>query len=206
MLVPFAVTAGFMSEFNQARIFDGLLLLSAEQLADHECVLKWLRESDRLNLRRLFHTLPPPRIDSLDGEYDAELLSQGGPILRVVTSGLFGMHGRWLGKAFRPVGEDVGEGYNYFHSRGSIVHRMPMDTSISTSSLDDQPSMKLSYRTRNRGLIRQLVGELRQVTPKILLGVGLFGPTIARRDVYRRKIPFILVGPCRQYAAQSQAA
>ena len=163
-------------------------------------VIAKLRKLDRLNLRRLFHALAAPDIASLSGEFDADLLSQGGMVSRYLTSKVFGVHGRWLGKAFHPAGDGrSGVGYNYFQHRSGIRRKLPMTTTLETSTLDDGLCMRICYRGKNRGPVRWLTGEVRQVTPTVLLGVGTFGPTIRRCDIYRRKIPFALSGPQGDY-------
>ncbi len=183
-------------------IFAGEVILSTKELEDHEGVLQWLRKADRLSVRKLFHTLPAPPIGVLCGEFDAELLDQGGRLPQKVTQWAFGAYGIWLGKAFRPISEESGEGYNYFQGRDDVIRKLPMDTFIEPSVLDNNPAMKLSYKDRNRGLIRQLVGEIRQVTQEILLGIGVFTPQVGGKSLCQRKIPFMMVGPQRGYHTQ----
>lgn len=184
---------------DSVRIIEGRAVISARHVSAHEKLLQSLRGADRLTLRKLFHTLSPPAMDSLAGEFDAELLNQGGPILNLLTERLFAMHGNWMGKAFKPVCENTGVGYNYFESGGKAVHKLLMTTAIEKSTLDEGMSLKISYKTKNRGPISWLFGEVRQVTPNVMLGTGIFGPAVGSRDVSRRKIPFLLVGPCRSY-------
>lgn len=97
-------------------------------------------------------------------------------------------------------------GYNCFRSMGTIVRKLPMDTSIDTSELDDEPSLKIHYQAKNRGLITRLCGEIRQVTPRILLGIGIFDPTLGRNRALCRQIPFIFVGPCRPFQHDCESA
>lgn len=166
---------------------------------EHLRLLQALRETDRLGLRKLFHTLEPPQMDCLVGEYDAELLSQGGPISRLVTGRAFGIHGDWFGKAFYAISDSKGVGYNCFRSSDVVLRKLHMDTAIRTSTMDSGRSLMIRYHAKNKGIIRWLYGEIRQITPNVMLGIGVFGPRIGRRDICRRKIPFVLVGPCRDY-------
>lgn len=177
-------------------VVDGRSLTSSARMGQHETVLQSLRESGRVSLRRLFHTLAPPRIETLAGHYDAELLNQGGPFYDALMEFAFGIHGRWIGKTFHPTAFNAGVGYNCFRSKGSIVKKLPLDTTIAPSTLDGEPSLMIRYEAKNRGLITRLFGEVRQVKPNILLGIGIFDP-LGRRHAWRRQIPFMLVGPCR---------
>ena len=109
---------------------------------------------------------------------------QGGHLYDFLTGFAFGIHGPWVGKAFHPQSANRGVGYNCFHSKGSIVRKLPMDTSIDASTLDDRRSLVIRYHAKNRGLVTRLFGEIRQVTPKILLGIGIFDPTYGRRHAF----------------------
>jgi hypothetical protein len=160
-------------------------------------VLRWLGDGDRLSLRRIFHGSSVPALSEMSGDFDAQLLNQGGILSSLLVRRVFGSHGAWMGKCFRPLSETTGIGHNFFWHEGRIVRKLPMETEITTSSLDDGQVMVLDYRARNRGPIRYLRGEVRQVIPGILLGMGIFGVRLGRRDRWRRKIPFIMVGPRR---------
>lgn len=161
--------------------------------------LRDLRTSDRRYLKCVFRDCQPPDMRAMQGEFEAELLHQGGRVNAWVTRLFFCSQGKWVGKAFRPTGADTGVGYNCMLQDQRIVARLPMDTRVADSSLDSGRSMIISYRARNWGLICGLLGEVRQVIPGVLLGMGLFGPKFGRRDIFRRKIPFVMVGPVRPY-------
>jgi hypothetical protein len=191
-----------VSTHGDVKVVEGRIRAAADLCCQHHAQLQWLREADRLSIRKLFHTLPAPQLKSLSGEYDAELLDQGGALSRMLTKRVFGMHGTWLGKAFHGLNELRGVGYNFFRAGERVIQKLPMDLRIQTSTMDDQPSLQLCYGAKNRGLIRGLCGEVRQVTPHILLGIGVFGPILGKRDILRRKIPFVLAGPCRPFQHQ----
>jgi len=156
--------------------------------------LQVLRESDRPTLKEMFRKLRPPQTNVLIGEYDAELLDQGGRLSNLLTGYVFGLHGSWIGKAFAPLSKTVGIGYNCFESDGTVVRKLCMDTSIEASKLDNGLSLVIRYQAKNGGLISRLFGEIRQITPNLMLGIGVY-PTFS----HRRKIPFVLSGPCRPY-------
>lgn len=165
---------------------------------DRETVQK-LIDADRGTLKRYFAELPPAGIFETFGEYDAELLDQGGSFPQWLTEKAFGTAGSWLGKAFRPLSEHHGEGYNSFGTLDSRQARLRMDTYIARSAFASGPSFVLDYRERNLGMIQWLVGELRMVNRSILLGMGTFGPRASKLKKLRRVIPFLLVGPVRSY-------
>ncbi|MEL6106216.1 MAG: hypothetical protein AAFU85_09270 [Planctomycetota bacterium] len=171
---------------------------------DQQTVQK-LVDADRGSLKRFFEELPPARILETAGEYDAQLLDQGGGFAQFATRKAFGTAGKWLGKAFRPLSEYHGEGYNSFGDVDSPEARLRMDTYIARSSFATGPSFILDYRERNLGMIQWLVGELRMVNRSVLLGMGTFGPRAAKLRKLRRVIPFLLVGPVRPYLGEDAA-
>jgi hypothetical protein len=178
----------------------------AELTAIQREALRLLRDADRLSLRRIFHCSSVPPLTEAAGDFDAELLDQGGLLSNVIVGSAFGLHGNWIGKAFHPVSPTTGIGHNCFLNDGRLVRKLPMDTAVTKSSLDDWPAMTIDYRSKNRGLVRWLRGEARQVTPGIWLGLGIFGLPVGRRDRWRRIIPFVLVGPRCEISHQDQAA
>ncbi|QEF99678.1 hypothetical protein Mal15_37440 [Stieleria maiorica] len=163
-----------------------------EQLAE-------LMRLDRFRLKMLYWDLPTPSIADLAGEYDAQLLDQGDPLGTFLTRTLFGSKGPWLGKAFRPISDTCGEGYNAF---GTVEDRralLPMDTSIDHSLVVPGDSFILDYRHRNWGPICWLRGEVRRVSESVFLGMGTFGPRRRNLHKFRRVIPFVMVHCDRPY-------
>lgn len=171
--------------------------VTTELTAAEQKHLERLRQADRRELKWLFGNLSAPDLQSLEGEFDAELLSQGGKIADKVTAAVFRSNGPWIGKAFRPVGPDMGEGYNCFQYGDQVVPKLFMKTTLAKSNLAEGQSMVIDYSTQNRGLIRWLVGEFRMVSDTVILGFGIFGPRSRCR--WNRKIPFAMVGPRRSY-------
>ena len=157
--------------------------------------VKKLRTLRRIELRQVFRDCPAPNLTMIRGEYKSELLCQGGAAAQRVTESIFGLEGPWIGKAFRPVNSSSGVGYNMFLKNDRIVAKLPMDTKIEPSTFESGQSMVIRYNLRNFGLIRWLIGELRQVAPGVLIGMGLYGPKWTRDGRSQRKIPFMLVGP-----------
>lgn len=145
-----------------------------------------------------FATLPCPTIDELDGEYDAKLLRQ--PNLPAALSGRLAVDNPlspWQAKAFRPVDEETGRGYNTFRRLGRTVQRYPMHTMIAPSRFDGLPAYQLIYRAYESlcGTIN-MVDEVRRIADGTYLGIGTWGFTDAQRAI---ALPFLLEGPVRPY-------
>ncbi|MFP4477308.1 MAG: hypothetical protein ACLFOY_17225 [Desulfatibacillaceae bacterium] len=126
---------------------------------------------------RLFHAAPAPAMESMDGEYRADLVPAGvfAPLAGFYTYNLFGP-GRWGGKAFRPMGTASGEGYNMFAGRGknagSVLRRRRFATSLKPSMFDGRTSFCLDYSPHNRFLVHSMRDELREVNAELFLGLG----------------------------------
>lgn len=167
--------------------------LSPEQAKCLNC----LRDADRRTLKAIFRTLHVPTISNLHGEFDAELLDQGKGVGAWFTRRMLNSHGLWVGKAFEPLSETSGKGYTCFQRGEAIVAGLPTRISIGPSLTGDGESMLIDYASTSRGIARWMVDELREYGPGVLLGIGTYGPKIGKRDLWRRKIPFALVGPMR---------
>lgn len=166
---------------------------------DQKTYLDHLFKLDRLGLKQLYWSLSTPELTDIKGEYDACLLDQGHSLASIITRFCFGLKGPWVGKAFRPVSDDHGEGYNAFGSISDRKRYLPMDTYIGHSLIIPGESFILNYATKNRGPIRWLRGELRPLTPSIVLGIGVFEPCGGKFRWLRRIIPFVLVKTEREY-------
>ncbi|MEV6660616.1 hypothetical protein [Nocardia fluminea] len=157
-----------------------------------------LRRLDTSGLLALFTTLEAPTIAEIDGEYTAALLTQ--PNLFAVATGKVAVGNPvapWLCKAFRPVDENGGHGYNSFSEFGRVRQRYPMRTLLAPSRYDGAPAYTLVYRayTSLCGSIH-MVDEVRRAAPGVYLGMGTWGFTDAQRRVAR---PFLLTGPVGPY-------
>ncbi len=165
---------------------------------EHDPIVQVIRNAHRKSIHSLFNALPPPSLHLLVGEYDSELLSQGYPLYNFITKAVFQVYGKWLGKAFYPVSCSNGAGYNIFGSHQSPVRTLPMETKISRSAMDHRLSLTIAYNDNTERLITRLVGEIRQVTPNVMLGIGIAAPSKRYRKIARRKVPFLLYGPRRR--------
>lgn len=165
-----------------------------------------LSESDLLamslkELMALFAKSAAPTVQQMNGEFAARLLAQPGKVAQFIGDITVNnplMPGRWLCKAFRPISEDRGRGYNAFAHFGRQVQRYPMETLIAPSRYDGRPAYTLVYASfRSMCGAVNMVDEVRQVAPNLYLGIGTWGFTDAQRRV---PLPFVLSGPIAPYA------
>lgn len=180
-----------------AQPLNGLVAASAIQTltptSEQAVFIDALRQIPRGEMPRVFRNLEAPTIDEMCGEFNAVLLHQGHWLANQVVPMFFNLGGTWLRKGFNPLSSDEGRGYNVFCSRGRLFHRYAMQTFVEKSRLVRGKSFFLNYRPLNRGLIANLVGEVRRYVPGIYLGIGTLGPIFLGR--YYRRFPFALLGP-----------
>lgn len=151
-------------------------------------------------LMALFATLDAPPLVEMNGEYAASLLAQPGLLSGLIGRATVGnpvMPGRWLCKAFRPVTDERGRGYNGFAQLGRTVSRFPMQTLMAPSRYDGRPAYHLVYRAY-RSLCGHIhmVDEVRRVAPGLYLGIGTWGFSDRQRRI---PLPFVLEGPVAPY-------
>jgi hypothetical protein len=161
--------------------------------------LSTLRSLQRNSLKGLFATLDPPSLETLDGEYDAELLQQGNRFQTQIVNFIFSVKKNWIGKAFEAQSKDRGVGYNCFREgeQGDVYSDLPMSIYVGTSQMDGRPSVILDYGKTTRLIGRMMIGEVRRYSAGVLLGFGTIGPVIGRKHRFQRSVPFALVGPIR---------
>jgi hypothetical protein len=157
---------------------------------------------------QLFIAAETPRIDELNGEYDAKLLRGGvlGKSTELFTNHVFPTGGitlrtKWVGKAFAYAGGNSGMGYNIFEEKTengkNILRLRRIDTSIGPSSVakDGKSSFLINYRAHNRGLVRSMSDELRKINDTLFIGAGYMalggGPV--------NPAPFVVVGKPRPW-------
>lgn len=164
-----------------------------------------LTDVSKLNVDELvtvFKTLEAPDLAEMNGEYTATLLKQRS--LFATVAGLMTVSnpiapGKWLCKAFRPVNDTSGRGYNTFQHFGRVVQRFPMRTLIAPSRYDQRPAYQLVYRAYQSfcGDVH-MVDEVRRLVPGSYLGIGTWGFSDAQRRI---PFPFLLTGPVAPYRA-----
>lgn len=157
-----------------------------------------LRRLSTGELLQLFTTLEAPGIPEMQGEYSASLLAQ--PFWLASVAGravLKNPFQTWLCKAFRPVDDETGRGYNTFQQGRRVVQRYPMLTLMGPSRFDGRPAYQLIYRHfQSLCAAMYMVDEVRRVAPGLYLGMGTYGFTNAQR---RTPYPFVLEGPIAPY-------
>ncbi|AUM13318.1 hypothetical protein [Ketobacter alkanivorans] len=149
-------------------------------------------------LVELFARLEPPSVTEMQGEYAAHLLAQPNWLAGVVgRATLDNPLQHWLCKAFRPVDDVSGRGYNTFQQGRRVVQRFPMGTQLAPSRFDGKPAFQLIYRHFHSlcGTVH-MVDEVRRAAPGLYLGLGTYGFTDAQRRI---PYPFLLTGPQGPY-------
>lgn len=118
---------------------------------------------------QLFLAAEAPDLQAMKGEYRAKTLSVGimAGAADFFTHHFFGP-GRWQGKAFHPLDQQKGKGYNIF----TDGRKRKMDTYIATSAFDEKDSMHLDYSPYNTGLVHSMHDEIRKINDSLFLGMG----------------------------------
>jgi hypothetical protein len=145
-----------------------------------------------------FKTLESPSLAEMQGEYDGRLLRQPHfPATLFWNVMLKNPAWLWLGKAFRPVSDEAGRGYNTFRFLGRIVQRYPMATLVGPSRYDGRPAFQLVYRAYHSicGAVH-MVDEVRRIRAGAYLLIGTMGIIEAQRRV---PVPVLLTGPVAEY-------
>lgn len=157
-----------------------------------------LHERSTDELLQMFATLEAPCMAEMQGEYAARLLSQPFWLATVIgRAALENPFQPWLSKAFRPLDDESGRGYNTFLQGGRVIQRFPMLTLTGPSRFDGRPAYQLVYRHFHSacGAIH-MVDEIRRAAPGLYLGMGTYGFTDAQRRI---PYPFVLEGPVGAY-------
>lgn len=145
-----------------------------------------LLEATPEELMELFKTLPAPTIAEMDGEFNAQMLTQKNIVVdlawRAAVYTPF-WPGIWIGKAFRPISETEGRGYNYFRQGDKIVQSFAMKNVIAPSKYDAKPAFQLVYRAYHSacGMVN-MVDEVRRLGDGRYLLIGTAGFTQKQRQ------------------------
>jgi hypothetical protein len=110
--------------------------------------------------------------------------------------------GYWLGKAFRPLTDTTGEGYNRWrYSGGKIARNLRMATRMGVSLIDGKPCYVLDYSVFNPKMT--LVDELRKLDEAIYLGIATRDAGDGKRD---HPDFFVLIGPTDEWVGAETPA
>jgi len=180
-----------------------------------------LMKLNRKQLIELFFNLDAPSLSEMRGEYRAALLDSGY-IINMFLAKLY-LHftwGDWQHKAFEPLGEKHGHGYNTFITtqpklyenyflavfmkilsivrslfRLNNVQRLARimlnKTSMVSSVFDGRPAFQLRYREYNTFFTSTMTDEVRKVNDNLFLGIGRLTITLGKFN----PMPFVLIGP-----------
>lgn len=192
-----------------------------------ECYLgKQLKDysyEDLLKLKRkqlldLFYHLGAPDMAEMVGEYRAVLLDSGHILNRFLSwVFLYFTWGGWQHKAFEPLTDKSGHGYNTFittedkhyenyfvatfmkflsilksifrlNNSQRVARIMLNKTSMVSSVFDDKPSFQLSYKEYNTFFTNTMTDEVRKVNDTLYLGMGRLSVTFGKYN----PMPFVL--------------
>lgn len=151
----------------------------------------------RKELKHLFNSLPVPEINEFHGEFEGILLSQGNALTNRVTAFFINKEGAWLGKAFKPLNSDVGNGYNIFRTRNGVRRTLRMHLRRRESAHGER--VAIEYSELNDGIVGGIYDDLKRVTPGLFLGIGtvpLGGRLLPR---LKRRVMFALSGPTGEF-------
>lgn len=134
-----------------------------------------LRRMSFSELETLYRSAKKPSaVSNLDGHARGAMLAwrspRRGPLAWLLRT--FGESSAfpWEGKSFQSQSNDRGEGIN----RINLLRKMrwfPFGTRFDASFLDGEPTFVLDYsRPGNPPLIRQIVDEVREVSPGLYMG------------------------------------
>ncbi|MDI6741859.1 MAG: hypothetical protein QMD11_03880 [Smithella sp.] len=188
--------------------------------------LKDFRHEDLMKLNRtqimeLFLLLDAPSMQEMKGEYRAALLDSGY-IINMFLAKLY-LHftwGDWQHKAFEPLSQQHGQGYNTFittqlklyenyfvavvmkilsvlrslfrlSNPQRLARIMLNKTSIVSSVFDGRSSFQLSYRDYNTFFANTMKDEVRKMNDNLFLGIGRLTVTFGKFN----PMPFVLIGP-----------
>lgn len=172
-------------------------------------------------LMELFFQLDAPDMSEMHGEYRAALLDSGHVSMRFLGwLYLYFTWGTWQHKAFEPLGETHGHGYNTFITTEQKLYEnyylaslmrvvsiakslfrlnyaqrlariMLNKTSIVSSVFDGRPSFQLSYREYNTFFTNTMTDEVRKINDRLYLGIGRLTVILGKYN----PMPFVLMGP-----------
>jgi hypothetical protein len=189
---------------------------------DREAIIvEDLQKLNRQQLVAVFHQLASPEVSRMRGEYRAILLDSGNAMNRFLSMlFLYFTWGMWLHKAFEPLSERHGHGYNTFLTTlpkvpenvflagaaslaglvrsafGSsapqrMVRMMCNKTFIGPSVFDQRTSFHLIYKEYNSFYTSTMKDEVRKVNDTLYLGLGRLTITLGKINPF----PFVLMGP-----------
>lgn len=161
-----------------------------------QAIVKDIVQLSKPEIMQLFYAAPAPDFSSLKGEYKAETLPVG---IMAFAADFFTHHffgpGHWEGKAFFPLTQNKGWGYNLFsvsdkNGKLYMARERKMDTFIGRSEIDDKDSFHLLYKAYNGGMVNSMHDEIRKINATLYICMGY----MAAGGGSINPAPFILYG------------
>jgi len=202
--------------------YNGMALEDILQKNRDDITLEDLQKLSRQQLIGVFHRLVSPEACEMRGEYRAAILDTGNAFNRFISRfTLYRIWGEWGHKAFEPLTDMQGHGYNTFSTCLPRVHedlyQALMDrllhmlrhyfvgngcqertvriirnrTYVGPSMFDSHASFHLVYSPYNSFPVSTMHDEVRRINGKLFLGLGILTVTGGRWNIF----PFVLEGP-----------
>ena len=146
----------------------------------------------------LWKSLPAPDFYEMNGEYSGYCIDGGDLEIRKRTAeSMFNetsFLGYWLGKAFKPTGENKGEGYNFSRRPGGWINRfLRFGTGMGASLIDGKPAYMVYYAQFNNSSGKNdLTDEVRKLQDGIYLAISTTKLANGKRS---EPGPFFITGP-----------
>lgn len=153
---------------------------------------------NRDQIVELWKTLPPVSMAEMNGHYMGLVPNAGDKTRQASTSDFMYdenlNQGYWLGKAYKQIGPNNGEGYNRYRMPGGrVVRKLRFSTEVGPSLIDGKPSFIMHYSAYNKST---LIDELRKLDDHIYLGLGTKEDKDGKRGTPGH---FLLVGPTDEW-------
>lgn len=160
--------------------------MTATQHIDHCAAvgLQQLLTTSQADLVRMWNSLPAPGANELDGEYAGFLPIHGlaDDAVQALVRSMYqerSRNGYWIGKAYSPITDGSGEGYNVFRTENDDGRRFSRagryTTAIGPSLADGRPSLLMDYTVFNNSPGRSgLIDEVRRVSDGLYIATATY--------------------------------
>jgi len=152
------------------------------------------------SIMALWKTLPPPTMAEMNGHLMGLVPNFGDDKQQTSSNNYMfdenSVRGYWLGKTFKQIGPNKGEGYNLWRlPHGVIKRNLQVATEIGPSLIDGKPAFLINYGVYNKG--NMLVDEMRKLDDYLFLGAAT-NVTDGKRNTDNPS-HFVLTGPTEEW-------